>query len=89
MKQIPIDKIELGTRARVEYRNIDELAESFKEFGVLQPIVITEDFKLVFGGRRLTAAKEAGLEEIPAILRKDVDDVLLRELELEENLHNF
>ena len=53
---------------------LDELSQSIKEKGVLQPIVIRRDkdgsIFLVAGERRLRAAKQAGLEKIPAILTK-------------------
>jgi ParB family chromosome partitioning protein len=71
----------------------DELAElafSVKEIGILQPIVVRRaangGFELVMGERRLRAAKAAGLDRIPAIIRETDDDALLRDALL-ENLH--
>lgn len=68
-----------------------ELIGSIKEIGVLQPIVVRpnpsgEGFELIMGERRLRASKEAGLEEIPAIIRVTEDTALLRDA-LVENLH--
>ncbi|MBQ6510673.1 ParB/RepB/Spo0J family partition protein [Candidatus Saccharibacteria bacterium] len=51
---------------------LQALAESIKEHGVLQPIVVTKEedkYKIVAGERRFRAAKLAGLKEIPAIIR--------------------
>jgi ParB family chromosome partitioning protein len=64
------------------------LAESIREHGVLQPILVTETldgYQLVTGERRLRAAAAAGLERIPAIVR-DLDDQTRLELALVENL---
>ena len=60
-----------------------------KEFGVLQPIVvrpIDSGFQLIMGERRWRASKEAGLAEIPAIIRETTDENMLRDALL-ENLH--
>ena len=73
---------------------LDELAYSLREVGVLQPVVVrpipvTEDgesFELVMGERRWRAARRAGLTAIPAIIRETSDDDLLRDALL-ENLH--
>jgi len=68
-----------------------ELAGSIKEIGVLQPIVVRpnphgEGYELIMGERRLRATREAGLSEIPAIVRTTDDVDLLRDA-LVENLH--
>lgn len=68
-----------------------ELVGSIREIGVLQPIVVRtnpegEGFELIMGERRLRASKEAGLKEIPAIVRETDDVDLLRDA-LVENLH--
>ena len=67
-----------------------ELVHSIREIGVLQPIVVRptgdDRYELVMGERRWRAAKEAGLDAIPAIVRETSDDDLLRDALL-ENLH--
>lgn len=68
-----------------------ELVGSIKEIGVLQPIVVRpnpagEGFELIMGERRLRATREAGLSEIPAIVRSTEDTEMLRDA-LVENLH--
>ena len=53
---------------------IEELAASIKEHGIIQPIVVRKHkngYEIVAGERRWRAAKLAGLEEIPAIIRND------------------
>lgn len=66
----------------------DELTESIKEHGVLQPILIRPDkkgFELVCGERRYRSATAAGLESIPATIREISDDEAF-ELQIIENL---
>ncbi len=68
-----------------------ELVGSIREVGVLQPIVVRPNprglgFELIMGERRLRAAREAGLDAIPAIVRTTEDGDMLRDA-LVENLH--
>ena len=67
---------------------LKELAESIKNYGVFQPIIVKKSLKgydLIAGERRVRASKLAGLEKIPAII-KDFSDELMREIALLENL---
>ncbi len=67
---------------------LQQLAQSLKQQGLIQPIVVRKDadgYQLIAGERRLRAAKLAGLKEIPAFVRQ-VDDYELRLLALVENL---
>ncbi|MDA8437947.1 MAG: ParB/RepB/Spo0J family partition protein [Propionibacterium sp.] len=67
-----------------------ELAASLSEVGVLQPIVVRDrhdgTFELIMGERRLRAARIAGLDTVPAIIRATDDSDLLRDALL-ENIH--
>jgi ParB family chromosome partitioning protein len=76
-------------RRQLEGDSLLALAESIKARGLLQPIVVRPlaggDFELVAGERRLRAAKLAGLERIPAIVRETEDGERL-ELALMENM---
>ena len=69
---------------------LEELADSIREVGLLQPVVVRPvmpgHFELVMGERRWRACQLAGLEHVPAIVRGTLDDDLLREA-LMENLH--
>lgn len=67
---------------------LKELAESIKNYGVFQPIIVKKSIKgydLVAGERRVRASKLAGLDKIPAIV-KDFSDDMMREIALLENL---
>ena len=69
---------------------MNELVESIREIGMLQPVVVRplggSRFELVMGERRWRAAQQAGVETIPAIVRETADHELLRDALL-ENLH--
>jgi len=68
---------------------LEELSHSVREFGLLQPIVVRESpggYELIMGERRLRAAKAAGLDTVPAIVRDTTDDAMLRDALL-ENIH--
>nr|WP_189351005.1 ParB/RepB/Spo0J family partition protein [Zhihengliuella salsuginis] len=76
-----------------DQEDMDELVHSIKEIGLLQPIVVRPStevgegtYELVMGERRWRATQQAGLETIPAIVRKTTDEDLLRDALL-ENLH--
>ncbi|HEY7796970.1 MAG TPA: ParB/RepB/Spo0J family partition protein [Microbacteriaceae bacterium] len=89
---IPVGDIEPNPqqpRDVFEPEAFQELVHSVKEFGVLQPIVVRpvgNSFQLIMGERRWRASKEAGLAEIPAIIRETTDENMLRDALL-ENLH--
>lgn len=78
--------IKEGTRLRTDYGDIAELADSIKELGLLQPIVITLDGTLIAGGRRLRAMDSLKWDEIPVTYFEVADEVTLRILEVEENV---
>lgn len=68
---------------------LNELADSIKEHGIIQPIVASrngENFEIVAGERRFQAAKIAGLTKVPVILREKSDDKQKLELAIVENI---
>lgn len=71
-------------------QSLAELAHSIREFGLMQPIVVRElrtgSYELVMGERRWRAARQAGLDRIPAIVRETADQAMLRDALL-ENIH--
>ncbi|MDO4961019.1 MAG: ParB/RepB/Spo0J family partition protein [Eubacteriales bacterium] len=75
-------------RKNFDEKSLNELAESIKEHGVIQPILVRQNgqmFKIIVGERRWRAARLAGLKEIPAIV-KDFDDRETAEVALIENI---
>ena len=92
---IPIDRISPNPyqpRAEIKNEELDELCASIKEHGILQPLIViaddnsTGDFVLVAGERRLRAAKLAGLESVPVLIRENLTNQQQLELALIENL---
>jgi ParB family chromosome partitioning protein len=76
-------------RKNFDDEKIEILANSIKENGLIQPIIITPTkngmYKIVAGERRWRASKKAGLKEIPAVIR-DYSDEQIAEIALVENL---
>ena len=76
-------------RTRFDEPAILELAESIRAQGIVQPIVVTpegEGYAIIAGERRWRAARRAGLENVPVVVREVADDRELLELALVENL---
>ena len=65
MPDIPIDDIIIGTRFRGDVGDITQLAESISDIGLLHPIVLDSDNRLIAGLRRIEAYKHLGLASIP------------------------
>jgi ParB family chromosome partitioning protein len=90
-KFIPIDQIKeskFNPRTHYNEKKMAELIESIKEKGVLTPLIarpIDGTFEIAAGSRRLRAAKEVGLKELPVIVRP-MDDKELLEIITIENL---
>lgn len=89
--QIPLDEIRSNPyqpRVIFDSEALDELANSIKEHGIIQPIIVKKGIKgyeLVAGERRTRAARLAGLKEIPAII-KEFNDIEMMEIALIENI---
>jgi ParB/RepB/Spo0J family partition protein len=75
MSTIVIDTIEIGERHRTDMGDLDSLARSIEEIGLLHPVVITPELKLIAGHRRIAAYRKLGREEIPATVI-DLDEVI-------------
>ncbi|KAA6205413.1 MAG: ParB/RepB/Spo0J family partition protein [Candidatus Tokpelaia sp.] len=93
-KYLPIEKIMRNThnpRRSFAEENIADLAQSIREHGLVQPVIVRPSpirdgyFELIAGERRWRAAQQAGLVEIPVLLR-DVDDRTALELAIIENV---
>lgn len=72
-------------RFRRDLGKVKDLAESIAKYGQLQPVVITRDHELICGGRRL-AACIMSQQQIICAYQDTVDPLMMREMELEENL---
>lgn len=81
-----ISDVKVGQRVRDEYGDMEALADSIKEHGLLHPIVVDSDYNLIAGCRRLLACERIGMKEIEAKVLEDISEKELRILELEENI---
>lgn len=87
VKQIKVSDIIIGERFRDEMGDIEELASSIKAKGLIQPITVDENMKLLAGERRLRAHILKDIEYIDVLVRKSSDELDAREIELMENVH--
>jgi len=89
IRNIPINKITPGViQPRKDFGDLNELAESIKEKGIIEPIIVRPKngrFEIIAGERRYRAAKLIGLNELPCIERDSPDNEAL-ELAIVENL---
>jgi ParB family chromosome partitioning protein len=93
MREVPVDAIAPNPQQPRQYLDpeaLAELAASIKEHGLIQPLIVSEsipgmDYQLIAGERRLEAAKLAGLETVPVIV-KEVTPQQMLELALVENI---
>ena len=92
LKQLPVDKVQRGEyqpRVHIDPVALQELAESIKAQGLIQPIVVRRiasgRYELIAGERRWRAAQMAGLHEIPALIRA-IPDQAAAAMSLIENI---
>lgn len=92
LKSLPLDLISPGPyqpRSIFDVDRLQELAESIRHQGVIQPIVVRvrakDDYELIAGERRWRAAQIAGIENIPAIIREVADEIAIA-MALVENI---
>jgi ParB family transcriptional regulator, chromosome partitioning protein len=93
LREVPLSQIEPNRyqpRAHFDEESLVALTASIREVGVLQPVLVRESaadqYELIAGERRWRAAKRAGLDAIPALVRR-ADDTASLEQALVENLH--
>ena len=88
IKIIDIEPNRDQPRKIFDNESLEELAESIKRYGIIQPIIVNKKdnyYAIVAGERRWRAAKKAGLTEIPCIIRDD-DERKNKEIALIENI---
>ena len=82
---VPISQIKIKRRVRKDLGNLDDLKDSLRTYGLLNPITINSKYELIAGERRLTAAKEIGWTNINANIIDNLSDLEQLEMEIEEN----
>jgi ParB family chromosome partitioning protein len=89
---ISVDKIDRNPeqpRKEFSEEDLQDLAQSIREHGILQPLLVTKSgdrFTLIAGERRLRAAKRAGLKEVPCLVHAEVTNKEQLELAIIENV---
>ena len=95
VREIPLDDLEIGlgqVRLRDVSKEVDELADSIRKVGLLEPIVVCESetpgkFEIITGQRRFMAHQELQMENILAVvLDERVDETMAKVLSVTENL---
>ena len=86
MDRIPLSKIMVSERIRLDNGDINDLAKSLARHGLLQPVVVDHENRLIAGGRRFLAARQLGWSDIDVQRLGELSDRERLELELEENI---
>jgi len=86
---LKLDRIYTTTQVRKKFRNLDELAESFRVNGIIEPLVVHEEpdgrHRVIVGERRYRAAPLAGLDEVPVIIKRGLTEQEIRRMQVAEN----
>lgn len=91
-RMVKITKVEPNReqpRKHFDEDALEELSESIKQVGILEPLLVKEQkeyFEIIAGERRWRAAKLAGLKEVPVVIRNDLTDQQIVEIQLIENI---
>lgn len=86
LKYIPIDEIKpYENNPRENDRAVPYVAESIKEFGFKNPVILSKDNVIVAGHTRIKAAKELGIEEIPCVYADDLTEEQIKAYRLADN----
>ena len=86
-KVVSVDSIRVKNRISKEFGDIESLAEDIKENGLINPLTLTPDLKLLAGERRLRAVKSLGWKSVDVRIVDNPDDVKKLRIEISENEH--
>ena len=82
---VQISDIKIKKRVRKDLGNLDDLKDSLRVYGLLNPITINSNYELIAGERRVQAAKQLGWTSINANILDNLTEVDELEMEIEEN----
>ncbi len=82
---VPIANIKIKKRVRKDLGNLEDLKDSLRTYGLLNPITLNRRYELIAGERRLQAAKQLGWTNINANIIDNLTEIDQLEMELEEN----
>lgn len=87
LKHVNLAEIIVEDRFRKDYGDLEELKESIRNKGIIQPLTVDSRMRLMAGGRRHAAATALGLPTVPVVMREFEDEIDSQEIELMENIH--
>lgn len=82
---VAIEDIKIKKRVRKDLGNLEDLKDSLRTYGLLNPITLNSRYELIAGERRLTAAIQLGWTNIQANIIDNLTEVEQLEMEIEEN----
>lgn len=82
---VPVKEIKVKKRVRQDLGNLEDLKDSLRTYGLLNPITINRNYELIAGERRLQAAIQLGWTNIQANIIDNLSEVEQLEMEIEEN----
>lgn len=82
---VPIKDIKIKKRVRKDLGNLDDLKDSLRTYGLLNPITLNSKYELIAGERRLQSAIQLGWTNINANIVDNLSEVEQLEMEIEEN----
>jgi len=88
IQDVKLDKIKVEEKNRIRSvsgKNVIKLKESIEKIGLIHPIIINHDYRLIAGFRRISAIKELGYKTIPAIIKNGLSKLEELDIEIEEN----
>jgi ParB family chromosome partitioning protein len=83
--QVPISSIHVGKRVRKDLGDLADLVDSMQRVGQMNPVILSEEYELIAGHRRLEAARRLGWASVDAVVLRRSTEVGRLEMELEEN----
>ncbi|UCF21814.1 MAG: ParB/RepB/Spo0J family partition protein [Ralstonia sp.] len=87
--EIELSRIFSVKQVRTKFGNLEELAESFKLNGIIEPLVVHEEadgrYRIIVGERRFRAAPLAGLSKAPVVIKRGMSELEIRRMQVSEN----
>lgn len=87
--EIDLDKLFSLKQVRQKFSNLEELAESIRVNGIIEPLVVHEEvdgrYRIIVGERRFRAASIAGLSQVPVVIKRNLSDLAIRRIQVTEN----
>lgn len=86
VEKIPIEQIQIKDRVREDLGDMEVLKNSIRKYGLLNPIMVDQHYRLIAGERRLRAARELGFTTIDANIVPEQTPLVRFDMEMQENL---